>query len=362
MKKCAFLLALILTISGSSLHGKPTIVTPKIPASFLNELEKADEHKKFPVLVQLDDFPGQEKLYERIGALPMHKRRQKGPELIKEQIKKHHQALLTWLKRDKTTTGAKSHWISNSISLEAPKDIILELNKRKEIESILWDRQIKILPEPPVQSATQDVLCSSKSTPWGILKIGADKVWRAGITGRGVVIGGVDSGVRYTHVDLQSHMWINSDEIQGNHLDDDGNGYADDYYGYDFANREPDPMDDNTNVWHGTHTAGTFAGDGTGGTNTGVAPDAQIMALKALSGYGAGSTSSTQDAIEYGIDNGADVLNLSIGYSYRSYNNYTAFQYVKNAFRKIFATLLTVGIPAAVPQETTGALAAHPSI
>src|SRR6266704_270431 len=71
-----------------------------------------------------------------------------------------------------------------------------------------------------------------------------------------VVVAVIDSGVNYTHPDLAANMWTNPGETASNGLDDDGNGYTDDYYGYDFGDGDPDP---NTTDEHGTHVAGTIA-------------------------------------------------------------------------------------------------------
>lgn len=65
----------------------------------------------------------------------------------------------------------------------------------------------------------------------------------------------IDTGVDYTHRDLAANAWRNPGEIAGDGLDNDGNGFADDVFGWDFANRDADPMDDNG---HGTHVSGTI--------------------------------------------------------------------------------------------------------
>ena len=84
----------------------------------------------------------------------------------------------------------------------------------------------------------------------------------------GVVLAVLDTGVDYRHEDLAANMWRNPGEIPGNGIDDDGNGFRDDVYGYDFAadrfgNNDSDPMDIDS---HGTHVAGTMAAVGNNGT------------------------------------------------------------------------------------------------
>jgi len=130
--------------------------------------------------------------------------------------------------------------------------------------------------------------------------------------GKGVVVAVIDTGVDYNHPDLAGNIWVNEDEIPDNGIDDDGNGYIDDVYGYDFAYGDSDPMDDNG---HGTHVSGTIAAKGNNDCIgiAGVAPNATIMALKGLGVDGSGTTSNLAEAIIYAVDKGAKVLNNSWG-------------------------------------------------
>ncbi len=158
----------------------------------------------------------------------------------------------------------------------------------------LWDKN-NISPETQIDM-------------YGLEMIKANKAWRY-TTGEDVIVAVIDTGVDHTHPDIQANIHINTAEIPDNNIDDDGNGYVDDYYGYNF-------LDDNSNAmdldYHGTHVAGTIAAVA---NNTigiaGVAPNAKIMNLKGL--HNTGEIEGLALAIRYAADNGADIINNSWG-------------------------------------------------
>lgn len=148
---------------------------------------------------------------------------------------------------------------------------------------------------------------------WGADLVNAPEVWNAGYTGEGVVVAVLDTGVDRNHEDLKDNIWTNADEIAYNGIDDDGNGYVDDVYGWNFYSNNNNTIDVSS---HGTHISGTIAGANNGLGVTGVAYNAQIMPVKVLGDDGQGWDFSVLQGIYYAVDNGADVINLSLGSGY----------------------------------------------
>jgi hypothetical protein len=150
---------------------------------------------------------------------------------------------------------------------------------------------------------------------WGLDNVNAPEVWAQGYTGEGIVVAVLDTGVDYSHPDLDDNIWVNTGEIAGNGIDDDGNGYTDDYYGWDFVDFDNTPDDDDG---HGTHVAGTIAGENDGIGITGVAFNAEIMPVRVIGDWMEQDDyeflRDLADGIIYAAENGADVINLSLGY------------------------------------------------
>ena len=112
--------------------------------------------------------------------------------------------------------------------------------------------------------------------------IGAPGAWNVWAGDPDFRIAVIDTGVNYLHPDLQANIWTNPDEIDGNEIDDDGNGYVDDIHGYDFYDEDSDPMDSNS---HGTHVSGTIAAAADNGEGVvGVNWHGKIVALRFLAG------------------------------------------------------------------------------
>jgi len=144
---------------------------------------------------------------------------------------------------------------------------------------------------------------------YGLDRIGAPEAWDSGYTGDGIIIAVIDTGIDRDHTELDDNIWVNIDEIAGDGIDNDGNGYIDDYQGWNF-------VDENNNVedsgFHGTHVAGTIAAEA-GGVVQGVAYRAKIMPLKVFPASGGATVQDIADAVYYATDNGAHIINMSLG-------------------------------------------------
>lgn len=191
-------------------------------------------------------------------------------------------------------------------------------------------RQIRFA-EPEYRLHNSDVHVQASSSPittmdnWGVARIDADALWTQNTRGEGVIVAVIDTGVDITHPQLAGRIVVNTGE-QGkdakgrdkatNGIDDDGDGFIDNVYGYDFAYNRPLNAD---NAYHGTHVAGIIAAehaDTKAGPQThvqGVAPAARLMPLAFLDADGQGLMSDGVRAIKYAVTHGARVINASWG-------------------------------------------------
>ena len=169
-------------------------------------------------------------------------------------------------------------------------------------------------PNDPFYS-TQDAYLKWSEMPdaWGIT-VGDPQI----------IIAVLDTGVDMAHPDLQGAIWTNPGEIPGNGVDDDHNGFIDDVHGWDFAGNDNDPSDD---YGHGTHVAGIAAARINNGIGiAGMAGAATIMPVDVFN-YAIGTYEDLIRAMVYATDNGARVINMSLGASSYSKGEEAAVDY-----------------------------------
>lgn len=230
-------------------------------------------------------------------------------------------------------------WIANAVYCRASARAIDRIAARPDIWFIGSDR-VPMACGSRLETAAGG-FPPTDDVGWNVRRIKADSVWlRFGLRGEGVVVGHIDGGCDYTHPDLASHMWTDS---------------AYPFHGWNFANDNDNPMDTNG---HGTHTAGTVAGDGTGGTATGIAPRARIMVCRVKTLYTQPGPDTVCEntmlrAMEFCIappaspDNGADLVTMSMGLHH-------TWRPRRALFRQAATNLAAAGLPLFVAAGNDG--------
>ena len=161
------------------------------------------------------------------------------------------------------------------------------------------------------------------------IDISAKKAWGITQGDASIKVAVIDTGVDYTHQDLKSNLMINEAELNGDpNVDDDGNGYVDDIYGYDFANSDADPMDGHG---HGTHCAGVIGASHDQVGIRGVMGKVQILSIKFLTDQGSGSLDGALKAIDYATSRGVQVMSNSWGGGGRSQALFEAIERAEKA-------------------------------
>lgn len=163
-----------------------------------------------------------------------------------------------------------------------------------------------------------DVFYPQQAKIWQQIK--APQAWALTTGNKKIVVAVIDIGIDTWHPDLQKNIWINQNEIPDNGIDDDGNGYIDDVSGWNFVENNNDSrvsvMEkniDKDSISHGTIIAGIIGAVGNNKKGiTGLNWDVSIMSLRAISSNGTGSYGNIAKAINYAVENGAHIINLSL--------------------------------------------------
>ena len=271
------------------------VITPQLQEKMIT----SEQDELLPLNIDLKDRLDPAFLQYLSRDLPKSERRAAVVNELKDFHSSSQSQILQFLhqqKLDHKVENIQKLWISNVIHCNAQNGIISQLAVQPGIESIDLDERRVMISETHKDDVIENR--THRDTTWNVTQVQADQVWDLGYTGQNVVVAVLDTGVNYNHLDLRDHLWEHPD--YPNH-------------GFDFINNDNDPMDDNG---HGTHCAGTVAGDGTAGTITGMAPDATIMCVKMLDNGGSGTEFTSWLAIQYGVEMEADIMSMSFGWQH----------------------------------------------
>lgn len=222
------------------------------------------------------------------------------------------------IKNQRAWSSFEKHGIDRVYLIKTHKNLdineaVREMNNDPEIEYAEpnYIYHIDAIPNDPGFSILYGLHNTGQTGGTADADMDAAEAWDIQTGSSDVVIAVIDTGVNYKHEDLSSNVWTNPGEIAGNGVDDDLNGYIDDTIGWDFANSDNDPFDDNG---HGTHVAGTIGAAGNNNKGVvGVNWNVRLMPLKFLDLGGSGSTANAINAINYATRMGVDVMSNSWG-------------------------------------------------
>ncbi|GBD88355.1 major intracellular serine protease precursor [bacterium BMS3Abin03] len=323
----------LLTISTFSFaQGSSSKIHPALQ-EVLNNSSADDFISVYAVLVEqysLND------LMNQTSYLPRKEKQKAVTQILKEFAAEKQQAVLTYLentKQENLVSNIDILWAANTVVFTATPQVIYGVaNNFDEVAEIRYD---PVIDETYLIDSDNKLLGSNNisdgdnpAPQQGLILINAPAVWAAGDSGKGVLVANLDTGCDWDHPDLIHNIWNNlGEDSNGNNatviwngsawvfdpgdingIDDDSNGKIDDFIGWDYSGNDNDPY--NPSSTHGTKTSGIVCGDGTNGTQTGVAPKANIMILRPS------GESQYWLAQQYAIDNGADVITSSLSYKW----------------------------------------------
>jgi len=324
-----FVLIILFQINSFTYASESKVITQQLQ----EQMQQVDAGQFVRINITLKDQFDSQNLLSQAQTLVGEARREYVVSVLKDFSALSQQGVvaeLNQLQRAGTVEKVTTYWIANVINCYATSEAVKALESRNDIASIDYDEtRIMIDPGENRNAIAIEGNPASREITWNVLKINADDVWALGFNGEGVIVAVIDTGVNYDHYDLQDHVW---ESVEYPH------------HGYDFVNNDNDPKDDHG---HGTHCSGTVAGDGTAGSQTGVAPEATIMCLKVLDSGGGGAESGVWAAAEFAVEHGAHVMSLSLGWQHSWGVNRTVW-------RQTFDNALAAGVVASVAAGNEG--------
>lgn len=309
---------------------------PKAGTLLARRLSSAQDYDQFEVNIFLSGEPARDYLLatDEISSLDNEST---GIPVIKEQCAERQRDLVSFLDSCRTEADfivddgvsvpqvgrVETFWINNSVSATLSLSTLERVLNRSDVEYVELVHRVEIeeLLDVAIQTATTTFRGRSRASvdaanpTWSVTRVNAPLLWQKGLDGKGVIVAVLDTGVNYEHPDLKEQMW------------DGGSEYP--KHGYDFASHDKDPKDEGG---HGTSCAGIVAGNGNSGTSTGVAPGATIMAVRV-----GGEQEQFWKGMEFALDQGANVISMSMSWKYPWNPNYPGW-------RRVCETILAAGV------------------
>ena len=260
----------------------------KISTALSSKITGASANEEIPVIIMLTD---QKIAFNSING--------------KSQIEREQKNIINILENARSDNSAKNIKpikIINAVAAKVTPEVIASLVKMPEVSVIEPDEVVHIAEsqELPLNKikALSSMLDATNVNAWGVDKIGAPAVWQQGVTGKGIIVAVVDTGIDVQHPDLDD-------------LDDNPNTNDPKVVGWiDYINGENSPYDDN---YHGTHVAGTISGTGANGMHTGVAPGTKLIGAKVFDSQCNGWMSDIILGFEWAVNNDARIINFLVG-------------------------------------------------
>ncbi|HEY3296807.1 MAG TPA: S8 family serine peptidase [bacterium] len=279
----------------------------------LDELVASTEAgQPVPLVLFLDNRLTMDDIYPVAVSLPMDARREYVVQTLQSRFKEMGSRVMDYLETEKKNghvTLLRPLWILNAVRVTGTADLISALDSG--------------FPEVTYIAGNPDHENTLDNAGWGVRDMQAPQFWTDfGADGSGVIVGHKDAGLDLFHPGFAGHLWINPGEdvnhdgavtaADSNGVDDDGDGYVDDFWGWGFDQDNNDIRDNpraSQNYGHGTKTASVISANFTPCDTVSVAPGAKIMELSAFL-----SQAAFWEASQYAILKGAQVISSSVSY------------------------------------------------